>query len=340
MALSVPVTLVELRARVLNITSLTATFSRDEVRDAINYGYRKLLRAIRSVQPQPSMAFKDNFAFTAGESEYDISDIEPSIHRITKLIVPGIPANQGSSGQVVNFQYRDLRSGDFQGAEACGANAGSGVFYDILTGRLPQRNVADPTAEGNAQITTIVSSNTIKVTAPVSGGVAIGQLIQIPFWGESHRIDGSGDDEGSFYVPTDYWGTVVAVSTVGDLTTIQLSPDISFLPSVAGRIHLYRTQVLMIAPAFASGLTGRLYYTYQPVRLVKDTERITPAASEHSDTIVAYAASWLLRGTDDSQAERWYLEGQEMRSEALQDLDPVADQGTQSFDTGLPGSDW
>jgi len=67
-ALAAPVTLAELRARLARVTSLTATFSRDEARDAMNYGYAKVLRAIQSVDPHHFVAFRDNFTFSGGET--------------------------------------------------------------------------------------------------------------------------------------------------------------------------------------------------------------------------------------------------------------------------------
>jgi len=68
MALVVPVTLAELRARLASVTSLTVTFSRDEARDAINYCYAKVLRTIQSVNPHHFVAFRHNFTFSAGQT--------------------------------------------------------------------------------------------------------------------------------------------------------------------------------------------------------------------------------------------------------------------------------
>ena len=54
--LVVPVTLAELRVRLGNATSLTATFSRDEARDTIDQGSARVLRAIQSVNPHHFVA--------------------------------------------------------------------------------------------------------------------------------------------------------------------------------------------------------------------------------------------------------------------------------------------
>jgi len=333
----VPVTLAELRDRLANITNLTATYSRDEVRDAINYGYGKILRAIHSVNAEQFVTFRDNFTFVGAESEHDISDFFPPVGRLTKLVVPGIPANSGTSQNIVSFRYRDFRSADFESAEAMNRGGEAGVVYDIMTGRIPQRNTAVPTAAGTAEVAVQVDYDSFRVVSPISGGIYFGQPISIPGVGPPHWMDADGESEPTVGITSDYLGTVSSFVDAGGYVTIGVTPRMSLWPAVGAWIQLYRTRMLMIAPVFSASVTGRLYYVYHPSRLVKDTETLDPVASEHADALIAYAASWLLRSSNDGQAERWYLEGQEMRSELMQALDPVADQGSQALGSAF---DW
>lgn len=339
MGLIVPITLAELRSLVDQVTRHTCSYSRDEARQGINYGYGKALRAIRSVNGHYFSSYQDNFTFAANESEHDISSIDPPLWRVTKLVIPKIPANSTTSERVVWFRYRDQRSVDYEHGEASSRGASSTVVYDVLTGRLPQRNVAAPTAAGNAAITSIPDLDSVVVADPVSGGVSVGQAIRIPGAGQPHQLDAYGS-EVDYSLPTDYFGTVVNAVTASGFVTITVSPRMGATPTVGAFIDLYRSRVLTIAPTFASSQTGRLYYVYRPAKLEKDTDRLDDIASEHRDMIVAYAASWLLRTTNDAQSERWFLEGQEQRSECMQDIDPVAEGDSQALETGLPGGDW
>jgi hypothetical protein len=310
-----------------NVTAPTATYSTTEVLTAINYGYGKIVRAVRSVNPQNFLTYYDNFSLTVGESEYDLSAFDPPVWRPIKLVVPKIPANNVGTETVVLFEYRDFRSQDFGEREGSARGAFNVFYYDIMQGRIPQRNAADPTAAGNAQIVSSPGVTQFLVLDTISGGINEGQLVRVPLMGPKHLTS----------VETDYWGTVIAVTSGGGNYTVTVAPDMTTQPSGDEWIQLFRTSVLMVAPSPSTAMTGRLYYLYAPAKLVADNDVLDMIASAHRDSIVAYAASWLLRSTNDDQAERWFLEAQEMRSELMQDIDPVGGQNSTGLGSGLHG---
>jgi hypothetical protein len=120
-----------------------------------------------------------------------------------------------------------------------------------------------------------------------------------------------------------------------------VSPRLSDVNVVASYVTLYQARMLKLAPAPGANATGRLYYLYRPERLQKNSDAVDDISSEHSDAIVAYAAGWLLRSTNDPMSDRWMLEGQEMRSEMMQDVEPLSGENSEALSTGLGGlGDW
>lgn len=325
----VPITLGELRGHVERITSQTAPFSPEEVRDAINYGYGRVLRAIRSVRPQHFQSYVDNFAFTSSQTEYDIGSVDPPIWRLTRLVSPSVPANAGSS-RIVYFQYRDLRSYDFEDAEAGGT--GDRIVYDILHGRLPLSGpglgYTTTIAAAPAPTVDLVTLNAL----PAGVGLALGQELSIVGAGPKRDIEGDAG-EPDYMLPADYFGRVAGIAGL----TVTLTPRLGDSNIVGAAVTLYASRILKIAPAIGSGISGRLYYVYQPRKLLQNADAVDVICSEHRDAIVSYAGAWLLRTVNDSESERWFLDAQEMRSELMQDLDSVSGENGEALGSAFAG---
>lgn len=333
----VPVTLGELRTRVEHIVANSATFSPDELDGAINHGYRRMLRALRSVRSQPFQSYVDNFALDQGQAEVDISRIDPPIWRISQLVSPPIPATLGANAtQFVTFEYKDSRDPDFRNREL-GAFTTTRVLYDVIEGRLPVRV---DTLSYTATVASVVGSGDEVVLSGLPATIVpyVGQEVAIVGAGPKRVIEGDGM-EPTANLPSDYFGRVT--SWASGTATLGVTPRLSDTAVTGAEVTLYASKMLRLAPAMPRSVTGRLYYTYRPARLIKASDAISALLSEHDDAIVAYAASWLLRSTNDADSDRWMLEGQEMRSEALQDLDPLVDENTEGLSSDLFGlGDW
>ena len=331
MATPIPATLADLRTLVTQSVSSTSVFSRSQVLQAINYGYKRALRAVRAVRPQHTLSYVDEFTFAAGVSEYDISAITPCIWRPVKLIVPRVPAetSQTGGGRTVLFQYRDFRDQDFLDRESTPAGTFERVVYDILEGLLPK------TVAGSAVTTTIavqLGGNLDQIEVADASSIVIGDPIKVLGVGQGKVLDAE-NAEPDYTLDSDYFGRVTGKSGV----TITVSPRMRAEPAIGVGVTTFRTRILTIAPALATSLTGRLYYMTQRERLQKDTDVLDASVSEHQDVVVAYAMAWLLRTVNDMEAERWFGDAQEMRAELMQDLEPMSAENTEALSSGLAG---
>jgi len=334
-ATELPITLAALRTLVTDAVAPTATFSRAVVLQAINYGYGRALRALRSVRPQHLLSFVDNFSLTSQTAEYDISSVTPPIWRLVKLVVPRIPAVAGLSGgssRVVLFQYRDFRDPDFENLEATASGASDRIVYDILEGLLPKTTTSSAVT---TTVSTLLTGNLDQIQVVSATDIAIGDPIRILGVGQGQVLDAEGA-EPDYTLDRDYFGRVVGVSG----TTITVSPRMRLAPVVGIGVTTYRTRILTIAPVPGSDLSGRLYYLAQNPKLAKDADLVDPIISEHRDVVVSYAVAWLLRTTNDQEAERWFSDAQEQRSELLQDVEPLSAQQAEALSSGLPLGDW
>jgi len=103
-------------------------------------------------------------------------------------------------------------------------------------------------------------------------------------------------------------------------------------------VTVARRRVLKIVPALQQTYTGRLWYVYTPPRLRQDGDFLPISlADRHIDMVVSYAVGLLKRAVDDSMENRWALEATEMRSELMQDTEPVSGQNSEALGSAL---DW
>jgi hypothetical protein len=335
----IPLTVGELRTLLTHITEHTAPFSRAEALAALNYGYRKSVIAIQSVRPQHFISYVDNFSFGGSQSEFDISDFQPPVLRLVKLIVPTSPASVNArNSRFVLFRYRDFRDPDFEDRETSAAGSFDRIVYEILEGRLPQA----PVAAGDQSTSTVdaqVDTDTVDIlTPPTAPG--IGREVQIFGVGQQRTLEAFPSGEPDYPLDQEYFGRIVGSTDQGgspNVHRIKVSPRMSASPTVGAAVNIFDSRRLIIAPALQASLTGRLYYLYEPTKFQRDNDVLDPITSKHRDLVVAYAASWLLRSTNDGQAERWFMEAQEMRSELMQDSDPMALEQTEGLSSALAG---
>lgn len=334
---TVPTTLAEFRARVESITKHSAVYDNAELDQAINMGYRRMLRALRAVRSNPFTSYVDNFVLTQGQSEVDISTINPPIWRISRLVSPPIPATLGSNAtQAITFEYKDSRDPDFEDRELGGYTT-TRVLYDVLQGRLPVRVAS--TSYTTLMFAALSDGDVVQLGGVPAGVVPyVGQELSIVGVGPTRAVVGDGN-EPTISLPSDYFGRVTSVGGVGP--ELGVTPRLSEVGASGNEVTLYMSRMLRLAPAMPRTVTGRLYYVYRPERLIKASDAIVPLLAEHDDAIVAYAAGWLQRSTNDADSDRWTLEAQEMRSEAMQDLEPLADENTEGLSSDLFGlGDW
>lgn len=307
---AIPLTVAELKALISGVTTHTRAVTDTELLAAANFGYRKVLRAIRAVRPAPFLSYRDGFALAAGVSEYDVGEFFPDFFRPVRLAF-------GTDGrQTASFVYRGLQHEDSVEAEVRGGSAAT-FFYDVLEGFLPA---------ASSLIAVSTGSTSTMVVASVAG-MAVGNPI---------RVAGHGPLQSTTTgnITLDYVGRAVIVdAAIG----VKVVPALTFAPPVGVLVEAFRRKVLRIVPAPASGLTGRLWYQYTQDRLRKDEQLLEPMVAEHSDCVVAYALSRLKLAIGDSDADRWLRDADAMRAELVQDLEPGSYENTEPFGSALHG---
>lgn len=320
MPLEVPESLSSIRALVELITQHVRPASTAEENAAINFGYKKATRALASVRNQAFQAFVDPFTLSANTTEYDIGVYDPPVWKPHRLLV-GAP---GGTVRTIFFQYAALTSQEFQERETGAASVFSTLLYDVLVGQLAGTTVAITATN----FPTLPS--TITVAVANVGQFQNGTAVRIPLVGPVVTY-------GTETMAGTYLGVVTNVNTGTGL--IELQPNLTATPATLSVTPL-RRRVLKIVPPLSDSVSGRLWYQYRPGVLVNDTDLLDPFIAEHRDMVVYYAAAQLLRAVNDGDAQRWFEMAQEMRSEMLQDGDPLAGQNSEALGSGLPWGDW
>lgn len=309
MGVELPLSLADLRTRVRAITDHSRQTPDAEVDQAVNYGYRKAIRAIGSVRPQLFATWVDPFTLSAGVSEYDIGGYDPPLWRPTKMIV-----GAGGGQRIVRFRYRSMQDREFEEKELSAAASFQGVFYDVLEGRLPGTAVSiaiQSTTTGIATTTGLYVGQSIELTG-------IGPLLTYP---------------GGATVRQQLRATIVGINFATSTITWDPAASVSTPPSQT--LTPIRRRLLKIAPATSDSVTGRLYYHYRPFRLSAATDQLDVTVSEHSDMIVFYAAGQLLQAVDEPEAKSWTAQAEAMRSEMMQDLEPLGGESGEALGSDL-----
>jgi hypothetical protein len=289
-----------------------------ELYQALNYGVSKAVRAISASRPQSFSSWVEPFSIGGGVTEYDVSSFSPSLFRPWRLVCNG---NQGASS-VVLFKYASITTQEFEDAEVSTAGAvANQLVYDVLDGMLPS-GTATTTADANATDTLIQLTVGDKVQA--------GNYLIIPGMVQYAPV-------GANPMPTDFTCLVTSV-LVGTPPYVFVNPGLP-VNMASGRVMtVMRRRVLKIVPALAQTYTGRLWYVYTPNRLRQDGDLLPISlADRHIDMVVSYAVGLLKRSVDDAMENRWALEATEMRSELMQDTEPISGQNSEALGSGL---DW
>lgn len=308
-----PLTLGELKARVRALLQWTRDADDTELRDAINFGYGKGIKAVLATRSESFMSYVEPFTLSAGVSEYDVGIYDPPIFRPIRLLV-----GEGSAANEAFFRYKSIVDAEYQEADAETSGSGLLFLYDFLTGLLPG--------------TTAIVQNAVtgSVTVDALGSIVQGSLISVPGCGPAQAV-------GAETVPSIYRGIVTQITGL----TLSVEPDFTVVPAAATVVTQLRRRVMKIVPRPSQTLTGRLWYNYRPARLSRDTDMLDMLVAEHEDMIVHYALTQLGWATGDTNANRWYESAQEERSEMMQDLGTVTGQDSAEMGSGLWGvEDW
>lgn len=294
-----------------------------ELLEAINFGLGKVRRALRSVRPQPQMAYVEHFTIPAGESEIDLSMISPPVARPVKLVMP----SASGSTSVIYFRYDSSESAEFREAENSSPGSFTSVLYDMIEGMLPGPRVTVASATG--------TSVTIEFDQlPFPNGT----LVRIPLYGPSVPVSAP---PAINIQPTDYYGLVL--NLIPGLT-MNLSPGFSGPlgnPPAGTVVESVRRKVLRLVPALQTGVTGRLWYQYAKERVAQDTDLLEPNVAEHVDCLVYYALSALKLSVGDADTDRWMARAEALRSEMMQDVDMGSWGNTEHVGSDLYGvTDW
>lgn len=325
MSLPIPMTAGEANQLVKNIITRTRPVNDLELYQALNYGIGKAVRALSASRPQLFSSWVEPFVIGGGVTEYDVSNFSPSLFRPWRLVCTG---NQGQSS-VVLFKYAAITSQEFEDSEISTSGAVSNnLLYDVLDGLLPGGTVTTLTDSPANAKTLIVSVTDYALPN-------LGNFIVIPNLGNPRNQ--VGWDPG--FVSDDYTGMVVGKTIeTGGLHAITMEPDFPQDVPPGTVATVMRRRILKVVPALQQTYTGRLWYVYTPPRMRVDGDVVPISlADRHIDMVVAYAVGLLKRSVDDAMENRWALEATEMRSELMQDSEPISGQNTESLGTAL---DW
>jgi hypothetical protein len=289
-----------------------------ELRQAINYGYGKAIKAILAVRPQSFLSVARPFTFSGNVTEYDIGNYDPPFWRPYRLKVVGT-----NNTRSIRFKYRPMIDEDFQEKEESTSGAFSEIAYDILFGQFPATTPAT-TLTG-----AVPTSHLLQVVSTV--GFSPGMLVQIVGSGDAQRMP---NNTGVF--PTTYLGVVVSVSNATDLVVTPSFGTVA-APPAGTPVTVMTRQLLKIAPGLRETLSGDLWYNYRPARLLADGDLLEPMISDHVDMVVSYAMAQLKRAVGDVDSRDYFEDGQAQRSELAQDIDPVSGQNSTAVGTDLWG---
>lgn len=320
MSLPVSMTAGEANSLIQNIIQRTRPVTSAELFQSLNYGIGKAVRALSASRPQLFSSWVEPFTIGGGVTEYDVSGFSPSLFRPWRLVCNG---NQGQSS-VVLFRYASITSQEFEDAEVSTAGAvANQLLYDVLDGELPAGTVTTMSLQA-------IGDTQFFVSAADAAKVNPGNWIVIPNLGAA-RIP-AGWTTG---VSDDYTGLV---TSVGLSHLVNVQPPFPQVLPIGTVVSIMRRRVIKIVPALQQQYTGRLWYVFTPTRLRADTDLLPIGLGDrHIDMVVAYAVGLLKRAVDDSMENRWALEATEMRSELMQDSEPVSGQNSEALGSAL---DW
>lgn len=309
----VPVSLQELKAKVRSMLSHARPIGEAELTNVINYGYGKAIRAALAVRPQLFLSYVDPFTIPAQTSEVDVSFFDPPLFRPVRLT-----ANR-ADGRGIGFRYASLGSTEFEEGEFATAGATEVILYDVLSGMFPGTPVL------------VTSATTAQITVDATTGIQVGTLIAVAGSGPVETLT-DGDT-----VPGTYRGVVTGVAGL----VLSISPDLTVVPGAGVAVTPLRRRMMRFSPVLGSALTGRLYYNYRPAKLVNDADLVDPVIAEHDDMIVSYALGKAKHNVGDADGDRYFGDGQDQRSEMIQEVDPIAAGSSEALGSGLAGiRDW
>ena len=311
-AASLPISADDLKTFLKQITDHTRPTTDAELLQGLNYGYDKAIKAVLSVRSQYFLSYVDPFTFVTNQQDYDLTTFDPPLFRPVRLMVGG---QNGSRS--IRFRYRNLTNPEFEEREAGNGGTFSLFVYDVLEGSFP---LATAVTDG--------SGSTTGFGVDDASGFTVGGVIKVPRGGAVML-------PASVNARSTYVGSVTSVLP----TAITVQPPMSFAVPAGITVTAIAQRVLRIAPPPNIGVSGRLYYQYQPAKLLAFTDLIDPLVSEHRDLITFYAASLLLRSSNDAEAANWFQEAQQLRSELMQHIEPLSAQNTEGLSSDLFGTD-
>lgn len=277
---------------------------------ALNYGRGEVVRAIRSVRPQFFRGIVNPFTLVANQHEYDLSAIEPPVWRPTRLLVPG--------QRPVRFRYRAEMDEEFEERETSTASYLTTVLYDINSGLIPL-------------LSTTVTPLTTSTMTPADASIfSPGQIVSLDGCGPDQQIAGTAS-----VIPTRYYGTVI--SATGGVLTV--APPMTHQPTNGQTIQTYARLVLKLANAPGQAMTGKLEYQFAMPKWKSFNDILDPIMTEHQDAVIYFAASVYLRAVNDQEATSWLNLAQGLKSQLMQDLEPLSGQNTEALGTDLGALD-
>jgi hypothetical protein len=316
----------EANTLISNIITRTRPVTSAELYQALNYGISKAVRALSASRPQLFASWVEPFTIGGGQTEYDVSGLSPSLYRPWRLVCSG---NQGASS-VVLFKYASITSQEFEDAEISTSGAVSNnLVYDVLDGMLPSITAVN---QNQINVNDIIA-NLAPLDIP---NVQPGNFLVVANHGDRWTPPGWPQQQTQ-----DYVGMVLSVTpTPGGPYGGQVVVNPPFPTPIPGLtpLQFMRRRVIKIVPALQQTYTGRLWYIYTPNRLRQDGDPLPISlADRHVDMVVSYAVGLLKRAVDDSMENRWALEATEMRSELMQDSEPISGQNSEALGSAL---DW
>jgi len=288
-----------------------------EILGALNFGYKEAIRTIAAVRTELFASFTNSFTLPASAYEIDVSTLDPPMLRPVRLMV----RSQSGSNRAIVFRYRALHSQDYEAAEI---SQSSGTFntilYDILQGKFPG---ATTTLTSTGTGTTLNVADATNFPPGTFFSMPVPPRVSMPNTSFTPQPQGTEA----------YYGLVQARLT-NQLTVAPAITGVYTAPTGTVLTQLQR-MILRVANPPTQQQTGQLWYQYRPRRLVNLDEFIDPIVAEYQDLILYYALSQYLGGVDDSEAGSWLQKAQLLKSEVMQDLEPLSGQNSEALDSDL-----
>jgi len=289
-----------------------------EIVGALNFGYKETIRAIASVRSEMFASYVNNFTLKANTREVDVSLLDPPLLRPTRLT-----AQQSGRNTAILFRYRALYHSEYEAAELMQQTGTfNTILYDVLQGKFP--GLTTTTTGGTPPLNFHVNVQDIT-------NFPAGTFVTLPLPARSIMSTVAATPQPTLTEP--YYGVVTTASG----TALALNPAITTTVPTALTVTALRRVIIRCANPPTQDTTGQLWYQYRPPRLVNLTEIIDPIVAEHQDMLLFYAISMYLRAVNDTEASSWLQKAQLLKSELMQDLEPLSGQNSESLDSGLWG---